>query len=61
MDFRASKEDYQDYFYSDPSRPFCERWITPKLKLLLERFSDVADGERLARAGVTAEGGRGQG
>lgn len=60
VDFRASKEDYHDYFYSDPSRPFCERWITPKLKLLLERFGDVADGKRLARAGVTAEGSRGQ-
>ncbi|MBY5923999.1 MULTISPECIES: peptide-methionine (S)-S-oxide reductase [unclassified Halomonas] len=50
--FRDSKLAYHDYFYSDPSRPFCERWITPKLKLLLDRFSEVADGERLAQAGV---------
>ncbi len=37
--FKASRDALQNYYYSDPKKPFCERFITPKLNLLLERFS----------------------
>ncbi|QEM82742.1 peptide-methionine (S)-S-oxide reductase [Halomonas binhaiensis] len=50
--FRPSKERCQNYFYSNPQRPFCERWITPKLRILLDRFSQQADQQRLANAGL---------
>lgn len=50
--FRPSKERCQNYFYSNPQRPFCERWITPKLRILLDRFSQQVDQQRLANAGL---------
>lgn len=37
--FKASREALQNYYYQDPKRPFCERYITPKLQLLTQKFS----------------------
>lgn len=50
--FKPSKVEYHNYFYTRPERPFCERYIAPKLKVLLERFGDVADHARLKQAGI---------
>ena len=33
-DFRASEAAYRDYFRRDPQRPFCRRYIAPKLDRL---------------------------
>ncbi|MEM7086718.1 MAG: peptide-methionine (S)-S-oxide reductase [Bacteroidota bacterium] len=41
--FKASREALQNYYYSNPKKPFCETFINPKLKLLLQRFSEYAD------------------
>ncbi len=38
-DFKASREAIQNYYHKNPKKPFCERFINPKLKLLLEKFS----------------------
>lgn len=45
VDFKPSEAHFHDYYYSDPERPFCTTYISPKLKLLLERFSDLVKRE----------------
>jgi peptide-methionine (S)-S-oxide reductase len=40
--FRASDERYQNYYRTDPSRPFCRRFIDPKLDLIRHHFSELA-------------------
>lgn len=37
-EFRASRESLLDYYRSDPQKPFCHRYIHPKLEFLRERF-----------------------
>ena len=39
--FRASDERYQNYYQTNPSRPFCRRYIDPKLELIRRHFSEV--------------------
>jgi peptide-methionine (S)-S-oxide reductase len=36
--FQLNEENYLDYYYKDPSKPFCRNIIGPKLKILLARF-----------------------
>jgi peptide-methionine (S)-S-oxide reductase len=38
-DFKLNKEEQLNYYYTNPSRPFCENYINPKLQLLREKFS----------------------
>ena len=38
--FRLSDPRFQNYFATDPDRPFCRTYIDPKLRLLRERFTD---------------------
>jgi peptide-methionine (S)-S-oxide reductase len=38
--FRLNEENYLDYYYKDPSKPFCQNIVNPKLKELLARFKD---------------------
>ena len=33
-EFTASPPEYQDYYRTDPERPFCRRYITPKVARL---------------------------
>ena len=40
--FRASDERYQNYYRTDPSRPFCRLYIDPKLDLIRQHFSELA-------------------
>ena len=37
--FKMSDERFQNYYGSDPTRPFCTTYIDPKLKLLRQRFA----------------------
>lgn len=37
--FKPSREDIQNYYQKNPEKPFCKRYINPKLNLLLEKFS----------------------
>lgn len=41
--FKLNKEEYLDYYYSNPQKPFCKTFIDPKLRILLGRFSDSID------------------
>jgi len=38
LQFKPSRKQLLNYYYSDPNKPFCERFIEPKLKLLLKDF-----------------------
>lgn len=46
--FKLSGESMQNYYYSDPQRPFCENIITPKLKKLLHSHGNLMDKATLA-------------
>ncbi len=45
--FKPSRKAIQNYYYSNPSKPFCERFIDPKLQMLLQKFSKYADINKL--------------
>ncbi|MEC3906779.1 peptide-methionine (S)-S-oxide reductase [Tamlana sp. 2201CG12-4] len=45
--FKASREQITNYYYSNPEKPFCERFINPKLEFLLEHFSSYTDQSKL--------------
>jgi len=36
-DFKPSLPEHQDYYRKDPDKPFCQRFIAPKLKALREK------------------------
>lgn len=40
-DFTPSEQRYQDYYRTDPNRPFCRRYIDPKLDILRAHFGHV--------------------
>jgi peptide-methionine (S)-S-oxide reductase len=37
-DFRPSPLQYQNYYLKNPQKPFCKRYISPKISLLEKRF-----------------------
>lgn len=41
-DFKESDARYQNYYLTNPSRPFCRRYIDPKLDYIRRHFSEVA-------------------
>lgn len=45
--FKASRESIQNYYQKNPKKPFCETFINPKLKHLLQEFSKQVDGNKL--------------
>lgn len=44
--FKLNSENYLDYYYKDPSKPFCQNIVNPKLKALLNRFKNQIDSVR---------------
>lgn len=46
-DFKLNKPEYLDYYYQDPSRGFCENIINPKLRVLLDKFSNLANKDKI--------------
>lgn len=40
--FKPSDERYQNYYRTDPDRPFCRRYIDPKLDYIRRHFADIA-------------------
>ncbi len=45
--FKASREQIQNYYYSNHKKPFCESFINPKLQILLNTFSIFTDKNKL--------------
>lgn len=48
--FKPSDGQFTDYYYKNPEKPFCRNYIQPKLRFLMERFSDVVDIKKLTSA-----------
>lgn len=38
--FKASPAEYQNYYQTDPARPFCQLYIAPKLEKLARLLED---------------------
>ncbi|RXG15227.1 peptide-methionine (S)-S-oxide reductase [Leeuwenhoekiella aestuarii] len=47
-EFKASRESLQDYYFSNPEKPFCERYIEPKIQLLLDKYRTQVNSDRLS-------------
>ena len=45
--FKVSRKQIQNYYYNNPEKPFCERFINPKLEFLLNRFSNYTNQNKL--------------
>jgi len=45
--FKASRSQITNYYYTNPKKPFCENFINPKLKLLLDQFSEFVNHKKL--------------
>lgn len=62
LDFKAvesSCQQNQDYYYSNPNKPFCRNQITPKLQKLLTKFGDrVEQSQRAVIEGEVTQRGR---
>ncbi|MCK0157781.1 peptide-methionine (S)-S-oxide reductase [Cellulophaga sp. F20128] len=43
--FQASQEALQNYYKKDPQKPFCEKYIDPKLIHILQKFSNFTKKE----------------
>ncbi|WP_299396587.1 peptide-methionine (S)-S-oxide reductase [uncultured Gelidibacter sp.] len=46
-DFEPSREEITNYYIKNPEAPFCETYINPKLKLLLQQFSGFVDPHKM--------------
>ena len=45
--FKPSEEEFHNYYFSNPEKPFCKTYIEPKLKFLLKKYSEVINTEKL--------------
>jgi len=41
VSFRESNERYRNYYQQGPERPFCQRYIDPKLQLIKSEYSQL--------------------
>ncbi len=46
-EFQPSRADIKNYYFKNPEKPFCERFIDPKLILLLEQFKTYVDHQKV--------------
>ncbi|PQJ79577.1 peptide-methionine (S)-S-oxide reductase [Polaribacter porphyrae] len=46
--FKPSTEEFQNYYQSNPEKPFCKTYINPKLKFLLHKFSNHIDKSKIS-------------
>lgn len=42
VSFKPSHPRYRNYYRADPDRPFCRRYIDPKLDYIRQHFADIA-------------------
>lgn len=49
-EFKASDEQFRNYYANGPERPFCKTYIDPKLALLRKQFAAALKPERLEAA-----------
>lgn len=54
-DFKSSEEQFHNYYYSNPEKPFCERYINPKLNKISNDFENLIDKEKLNKYPLTTQ------
>ncbi|HUH27642.1 peptide-methionine (S)-S-oxide reductase [Gelidibacter sp.] len=47
--FESSEENFKNYYFKNPEKPFCETFINPKLRLLLQQFSRFVDPSKMVQ------------
>jgi len=45
-EFELNEQDYLDYYYKNPEKPFCKVYIAPKLKILIKQDASKFDQEK---------------
>ena len=51
--FKSSTEQFQNYYQSNPNKPFCKNYINPKLKFLMQNFSNKIDKSKVNQLNST--------
>ena len=51
--FKPSTDDFQNYYASNPEKPFCKNYIEPKLKFLLQNFSKQVNHSKVSHLSPT--------
>ena len=47
VSFKPSNEQVTNYYYKNPDKPFCKKFIHPKLTFLLQNFSEHLNHDKL--------------
>lgn len=47
LTFKPSEEAFVNYYSKNPQKPFCEKFIDPKLQLLLKKFERYAKTDKI--------------
>ncbi|QVY64103.1 peptide-methionine (S)-S-oxide reductase [Polaribacter sp. Q13] len=47
-EFKPNTEEFQNYYQSNPDKPFCQNYINPKLTFLLQQFSQNIDKRKVS-------------
>jgi peptide-methionine (S)-S-oxide reductase len=42
--FKSSPKEIENYYFRNPSKPFCKKYIDPKLQVLSSKFSEIIKG-----------------
>jgi peptide-methionine (S)-S-oxide reductase len=53
--FKPSLEEFQNYYQSNPEKPFCKNYINSKLKFLLNKFSKNVDKSKVSQLTSTTK------
>lgn len=52
-EFKLNKEEQLNYLYSKKNNSFCTTYIHPKLSLLLTKFSNKVDHQKIKQVGIS--------
>ena len=44
--FKLNEEKFLNYYKQNPDKPFCQRYIEPKLKMLMKEFGEILIGKK---------------
>lgn len=53
-EFMPSRESISNYYFNNPEKPFCQNFIDPKLKMLIQKFSKFVNHDKVDHLQVIA-------